>query len=372
MVPGRAGLQQRILPAYRAAFFDLLARSCVGGLSIFAGEAASGEAIHPARSLENARVHKAKNIHFLRPGSPLYFCWQKGLTGWLSDWDPGVLIAEANPRYLSTPTALGWMKERNRPVIGWGLGAPAGSGWMEKVRAGRQASFLGRFDALIAYSAQGAEEFRALGYPADRIYVAPNAVSLRPESPPTRPARVLEGPASILFVGRLVERKKVDVLIRACSLLPLETRPRLVIVGDGPAREDLQRLAGLIFPQAEFTGPIHGRDLEPYYSTSDLFVLPGTGGLAVQEAMAHGLPVAVGRGDGTQGDLVRPENGWLIPDDSPATLAEVLLEALDDPLRLRKMGSESYRIVRDEINIEKMVEVFLEVIDHFSAPSSNP
>ena len=37
--PGRLGLQQRVLPAYRAPFFDLLAGACQGGLSVFAGEA---------------------------------------------------------------------------------------------------------------------------------------------------------------------------------------------------------------------------------------------------------------------------------------------------------------------------------------------
>ncbi len=54
-----------------------------------------------------------------------------------------------------------------------------------------------------------------------------------------------------------------------------------------------------------FRAPNMGRNLDSYFSSADLFVLPGTGGLAVQEAMSHGLPVIMGQGDGTNDDLVR-------------------------------------------------------------------
>jgi glycosyltransferase involved in cell wall biosynthesis len=91
-------------------------------------------------------------------------------------------------------------------------------------------------------------------------------------------------------------------------------------------------------------------------------VLPGTGGLAVQEAMAHGLPVIVAQGDGTQTDLVRPENGWLIPPDDLQALEAVLGEAFSDPARLRRMGAESYRIVAEEVNLEAMVGIFVQAL----------
>ena len=85
--------------------------------------------------------------------------------------------------------------------------------------------------------------------------------------------------------------------------------------------------------------------------------------LAVQEAMSYGLPVIVARGDGTQDDLVRQGNGWQIPNEDYPALLSALQEALSGPERLRRMGAESYRIVREEINIEKMVGVFLEALD---------
>jgi glycosyltransferase involved in cell wall biosynthesis len=123
-------------------------------------------------------------------------------------------------------------------------------------------------------------------------------------------------------------------------------------------------LAKEIYPSAEFIGARHGVELKPYFMEADLFVLPGTGGLAVQEAMSYGLPVIVAQGDGTQDDLVRRENGWQIPPPSGNfdALLSTIKDALSDVARLRRMGEESYRIVKEEINIEKMADVFVQAL----------
>jgi glycosyltransferase involved in cell wall biosynthesis len=164
-------------------------------------------------------------------------------------------------------------------------------------------------------------------------------------------------------VGRLQTRKRVDLLIKACAGLPEELQPHLVIVGEGPGRDELTNLARNLYPAAEFAGEKHGTELEPYFAKADLFVLPGTGGLAIQQAMAHGLPVIVARGDGTQDDLVRSENGWQVPPDDLPGLINVFQQALSDPIRLRWMGEASYRIVAEEINVDKMVEAFVNVLN---------
>jgi glycosyltransferase involved in cell wall biosynthesis len=308
-----------------------------------------------------AKYTAAQNVHLL--GGALYLCWQRGVTGWLESWQPDVLIVEANPRYLATPAAVRWMHERGRVVIAWGLGAPASGGTLAGVRQKRRRQYLKQFEALISYSQRGAEEYADLGYPAERIFIAANAAASRPATkPPARPAS-FSGMPRILFVGRLQERKRVDNLLRACAALPKPIQPSLVIVGDGPVRAELEALARKVYPHVEFAGEHHGAELAPYFTATDLFVLPGTGGLAVQEAMAYGLPVIVARGDGTQDDLVREQNGWQIPPDDLPALTGTLQTALTDVGRLRKMGAESYRIVFEEINLERMVEVFVGVLE---------
>jgi len=358
--PGRLGLQQRVLPSYRVPFFDMLAAACEGGMSLFAGQTRAEESI-ASGELHVANYAPAQNLHLFKGAS--YLCYQRGLLDWLSDWNPDALIVEANPRYLSTPAAVKWMQRHGRPVLSWGLGAPPPSGtshflrrWGERKRR----TFLSQFNGLIAYSQRGADEYAALGFPREKIYVAHNAVSARTAIPPA-PKPLIIDHVTILFVGRLQARKRVDSLLRACA--EMANTPRLVIVGDGPERGNLEALAQQVYPSAQFIGAKHGDELEPYFAEADLFVLPGTGGLAVQQAMSHGLPVIVAKGDGTQDDLVRPGNGWQIPPEDYKALIAILREAMSDVKRLRKMGAESYRIVSQEINLEKMVEAFVRALN---------
>ena len=148
--PGRLAIQQRVLPVYRAPFFDTLAANCEGGMSLFAGDPRPIESIATTKNLKIARYTHAKNRHIL--SGSLYFCYQQNIKIWLEETNPDALILEANQRYLSTPVAIKWMRDRNRPVIGWGLGAPVRSGPLAGFRQKNWMRFLNRFDALIAYS----------------------------------------------------------------------------------------------------------------------------------------------------------------------------------------------------------------------------
>jgi glycosyltransferase involved in cell wall biosynthesis len=251
-----------------------------------------------------------------------------------------------------------WMHLRRRPVIGWGLGAPHTERGLFRPRRG----FLRQYDALITYSQRGAEEYRAAGFPAEMIFVAPNAVTHRPSQPPPARPSGFDGQATVLFVGRLQARKRIDNLLYACAALPSAIQPRLWIVGDGPARPDFENTAQQVYPAAEFLGARYGADLDALFTRADLFVLPGSGGLAVQQALSFALPVIVAEADGTQQDLVRPGNGWQVPANDIDALKQTLSAALNDPFRLRQMGAASYQIISQEINLENMVSVFLQAL----------
>src|ERR1041384_5619673 len=140
---GKLALQQRVLPNYRAPFFDRLASACEGGMSLFTGLPRSDEGITTTSRLQGANYKRGKNIHLFNAN--LYLCYQPGLIDWLKNWNPDALIVEANPRYLSTPSAVKWMHGYSRPVIGWGLGAPPVRGILGQ----RRAAFIKQFDGLI-------------------------------------------------------------------------------------------------------------------------------------------------------------------------------------------------------------------------------
>lgn len=359
---GRLGLQQRVLPSYRVPFFDLLASQCEDGMHLFAGMPRPVEMIASGKT-RVAKLTEANNIHLL--GGMFYLCHQQGFISWLEETNPDALVVEANPRYLATPAAVKWMRARGRKVIGWGLGAKSPSPLGRKV--GTRERFINQFDAMLSYSQRGAEEYASLGFPREKVFVAHNSVSAKTTFNVERPALSLSKGSTLnvqpvlLFVGRLQVRKRLDSLLRACA--ELGTNPRLIIVGDGPERNSLESFAKNVYPSAEFIGAKHGAELKPYFAQADLFVLPGTGGLAVQEAMSYGLPVIVAKGDGTQDDLVRENNGWQIPPEDYGALVVAMKNALSDIARLREMGKESFRIVSEEINIQKMADVFVTALN---------
>jgi glycosyltransferase involved in cell wall biosynthesis len=97
----------------------------------------------------------------------------------------------------------------------------------------------------------------------------------------------------LLYVGRLSYEKQVDKLRAVLEKVP---GTRLAIVGDGPARADLEKhFAGL---PAHFAGYLKGTELSQAYASADIFTFPSaleTFGLVVTEAMAAGLPVVASR-----------------------------------------------------------------------------
>lgn len=357
---GRVGLIQRVKPNYRVPFFDELALRSEKGFSLAAGQPLAIESIPDHRLLQHGDWFKTTNLHFLTPSHPLYLCYQKNIIGWLNQWDPDALIVEANFRYLSSYAAIDWMVSRKRPVIGWGLGAKPLGGIIGTARD----NFLKKFDALVAYSSSGAAEYSAIGFSAEKIFVAKNAVVNAPlEGLETiLSSSRAELPIKLLFVGRLQKRKNVDLLIRAVASLDQKIRPRLSIVGDGPEMENLRKLADSLPVQVRFTGHLEGDELEREFIQSNLFVLPGTGGLAVQQAMSFGLPVIVEEGDGTQNDLVSAENGWLLKRGGLDELIGILQQALSTPEKLSTMGLVSLQIVKEEVNIQKIADVFVRAL----------
>ncbi len=359
---GKVVIQQRVLPSYRAPLFEAIAERCPNGLTLFVGEPREEEAVNTASSLKNGNLVKANNQHFFR--GKFYLCRQNGFIDMLEDIQPDVMIVEANPRNISTSSAISWMHEHGKKVSGWGLGAPPINGFLTSFRRSRRHNLYTQLDAIVSYSQRGADEYRSMGFPKNKIFVAHNASTPAPVGSLPDKSADFNAQPSLLFVGRLQSRKRLDLLFKACAAQKVP--PRLIIVGDGPAKAESIAQAAKDFPSANFVGAKHGNELSEYYDQADLFVLPGTGGLAIQQAMANGLPVIVAQGDGTQDDLVRPENGWLVPPNDLATLTNTLADALSNPARLREMGNESFRITKEEINLERMVDVFIDMMNQIT------
>jgi glycosyltransferase involved in cell wall biosynthesis len=151
----------------------------------------------------------------------------------------------------------------------------------------------------------------------------------------------------VLYVGRLIGAKGVDVLLRAAGRLKdAGVEPCLWIVGDGPERaglEELRRQAAL--ERTRFLGNVASDGLPELYAAADLFVLPSLHepwGTVACEAAACGLPLLLSDRVGAAPDAVEPgRNGWTFPAGDTPALAGRMEMLLSDPEGLRRMGRRS-------------------------------
>jgi glycosyltransferase involved in cell wall biosynthesis len=173
------------------------------------------------------------------------------------------------------------------------------------------------------------------------------AVDAPAEPPPWR----YDGtrPFELLFVGRLVERKGVHLLLDALATLPAERRPVLHVVGDGPERARLEERARRLGlgERAVFHGFVATEELQRRLSTCDAFVLPAvvdakgdTEGLGVVliEAMSYARPVIASAAGGIVDIVQDGRNGLLVPPGDAAALAAAIGGMMEDPARARALG----------------------------------
>jgi glycosyltransferase involved in cell wall biosynthesis len=163
---------------------------------------------------------------------------------------------------------------------------------------------------LVAVSSSTAHALRAIGVERDRIRVVHNGV----EEPGPRAERSPE--PLFVAVGRLVEYKRIDLLLRLWERVRPVTGGRLVIVGDGPERERLEQLAG---PGVEFTGYVSEAEKHRLLCAAWLLLHPSAvegWGLVVTEAAARETPAVAFDVPGLKDSVVDGETGFLARGES--------------------------------------------------------
>jgi len=160
----------------------------------------------------------------------------------------------------------------------------------------------------------------------------------------------------ILFVGNLVPRKGIDILLRALPQVLREMEVKLVLAGSGN-QQDYQRLAqALGIPdKLSFLGCVPDDTLRLLYSSCDLFVLPSRlegFGLVIIEAMAAGKPV-VATAVGSIPELIEPgQNGILVEAGDEGKLASAIVKVLSDKSLARVIGENNIKKARERYSWE--------------------
>lgn len=204
---------------------------------------------------------------------------------------------------------------------------------------------------------------RYIGIPLD------DAVSVDSVSSPDR--------AGILFVGRLVEKKGVDVLLRAVDALPgaLRSTP-LTVVGAGPDEPALRQLASDLGLQVDFLGAQPPARVGELMERALVFCGPSRRsqsgdseglGLVFLEAAAHGAAVVSTHHGGIPEAVIDGKTGYLVEENRADLLAEALTAALTDDAERQRRAAAALAHVRSEFELNRCTEALERVYDDVAA-----
>jgi glycosyltransferase involved in cell wall biosynthesis len=204
------------------------------------------------------------------------------------------------------------------------------------------------------------------------------AVSHAPTDLPTA-MRKPEDPFELLFVGRLVLRKGVDVLLRAARILSDDSRLTIRIVGGGPEFESLRSLAGELGVEhrVKFDGVVTSARIDTLFRSCDALVLPAiitesgdTEGLGVVliEAMGYGKPVIASAAGGIVDIVKADETGLLVPPGDAKSLADAISRAMNEPDELAEIAKRGTSFAADAFGwdniVRKLSEVYESAVRH--------
>lgn len=211
-------------------------------------------------------------------------------------------------------------------------------------------------DACITNSQAGKD------YLTDVLSARPDRVFLQPYEIPDE--KTLPGSGVIeaslpplphpifLFVGHLIPRKGLPLLLEACATLQMKgyTNYSLLVVGDGPQQEALKTFCqehGLD-DRIHWAGRVSYDQIGSYFKCADVFVFPtleDTWGVVALEAMLLGKPILCSKGAGTSELVQHGENGYVFPPDNASELADLMQKFMDNPELIGVMGARSQQIM---------------------------
>lgn len=236
---------------------------------------------------------------------------------------------------------------------------------------------LQQVDRFVPVSRYTAGLLYGLGVERERLHVVPNGTDperFQPRDASALRARLgLDGHATLLTVGRLVQRKGIDTVLHALSsVADAVPSVRYLVVGTGPDRDRLERLARRlgVAERVCFAGRVPHADLARYYSAADLFVMPSREeppdvegfGLVFLEANACGVPVVGARSGGVPDAVQHEHTGLLVPPADPKALATAICRVLTRPEWAAALGANGRRRAAGVASWDRIAERILSLL----------
>jgi glycosyltransferase involved in cell wall biosynthesis len=222
-----------------------------------------------------------------------------------------------------------------------------------------------RSAATVPVSAAIGRELGRLGPVTRPIPMGVDVPRIQAEVGPRRPE-----PGRVLFVGRLVQKKGVDVLLRAAATVPSAV---LAIVGDGPDRPGLEALAGELglAERVTFLGQRSRVEVMAELARAAVVAIPsrvGAGGdqdgtpVVLGEAMAAGVPVVVSDLGGLAEHVADGDNGRVVPAGSDEALARTLDDLLSNPDKAAMLATHASETMVGTLDLTAVRDRYLEIL----------
>jgi glycosyltransferase involved in cell wall biosynthesis len=292
--------------------------------------------------------------------------YQHGLATKLAELKPAVVVTMCHSGTLSEWHILRLKRRLNFKLVAWQCGYEFNPGRLKRRVLGK---FVPQFDHHLAYHTNAKHYAIEHGARADQVTVIHNTINESAiDCLPKETARnlleqrypELNGKKIVLYVGAVLEEKRLEIVFAALDIL---ARPDLmfVLVGDGPHLDFIRQNYGQRDDLITTGRIVDG--VGPYFDAADVFILPGTGGLAINEAMAHGLAVISGYADGSADDLVVDgKNGFRLQNVSADEIARCLHNSLSDPAVSRRMGEVGREMITGHFSFEHFIDRVIKVV----------
>lgn len=304
---------------------------------------------------------------------PYTFRWLNCLTD-LKRGKYDVIVLEGTFGILSHYFVMLWAKLNRKAVIFWV------SGWdnpnianFSHILKGIFIRVFTRFaNHFICYSSFAKEYLVGLGIASSKCTVAQNTIDVEEiirnrarrlaQASALRSYMGLEEKPVLLFVGGLIAEKKLMELIQIHNALRAEgLEVHTLVIGDGPLKNRIEQSAKCC-EGIHFLGRIVD-EVDVYFLVGDVFVLPGSGGLAINQAMANGLPVVCTHGDGTERDLiVDGVTGYIMQSGATKDWVDVIKRILNSKEIREQMSKSCIERVRSMASLNRMCEAFIGAI----------
>lgn len=369
----RVVIVQPSLAKYRVPVFRELARRPGIDLTVVYGRVAD----LPNEPADG--FHAIFEPYWRMPDRPLY--WQGSQWRWATRRRADVLILPWDLHYLTLLPAMLRARANGVATILWGHGYSK----TESAIRGRLRRAAGRLATALLFYSRSVAERHVLEWDFDprHLFVAANALDQAPikaarEHWLADPHRLdlfqikhdLKDRPVVLFVARIDRERRLDLLISAAARLSTEfSRLRVVIIGKGPTRGELERQARElgIAERVVFPGAMYDEmELAPWFLSAKVFCFPANLGLSILHAFGYGLPVVTSdraEGHGPEFEaLSSGETGLLFRDGDAADLAKALGRLLKDEGLAGPMACRALETVEQGYSLRRMVDGFVEAI----------